>query len=92
MNSLRPFTENKLSITSSNNLAPVVKSKYLPNYDKTYKTLDFGVAGRNGIVYENKSIEASQKYRQSIVKSYDETAKLLSRVRTAVNSDVIEQY
>lgn len=61
--SVKPFNSTILSITSSNNLVPTVKSNYLPNYDKTYKTLDFGVAGRTGIVYENKSIEASQKYR-----------------------------
>jgi hypothetical protein len=30
----------------------------LKDYDKTYKTLDFGVSGRKGIS-ENKAIEAS---------------------------------
>ena len=55
-----------------------LKSSYLVDFEKTYRTLDFGVAGRKGIVHENKAIEASQKYRQTIVKSYDATAKLLS--------------
>ena len=50
---------NFLSMTSSINNAPHLRSTYLCDFDKTYKTLDFGVAGRDGIVYENKAIEAS---------------------------------
>jgi hypothetical protein len=45
-----------LSCTSSNNLVPNLKSNYLASFDKTYSTLDFGVAGRKGIVMENKAI------------------------------------
>lgn len=48
------------------------------------------MSGRSGIIIENKAIEASQKYRQTIVKSYDATAKLLSRVRTSVNADIVD--
>jgi hypothetical protein len=33
-----------------------LKSSYLTDYEKTYRSLDFGVAGRNGVVYENKAI------------------------------------
>lgn len=93
--SFRPMSQMSmglLSCTSSNNLVPSVKSTYLGEFEKTYRTLDFGVAGRSGIVLENKAIAQSQKYRQSIVESYDATAKLLSRVRTAANSDVTDQY
>jgi len=70
-----------LSCTSSNNQIKNLKSTYLADFDKTYKTVEFGVAGRTGISYENKAIEASQRYRQNIVKSYDASAKLLSWVR-----------
>jgi hypothetical protein len=57
--SFRPMTQMSLglfSCTSSNNLVPSLKSSYLPDFEKTYRTLDFGVAGRNGIVHENKAI------------------------------------
>jgi hypothetical protein len=60
-----------ISCTSSSNLVHSLKSTYIVDYEKTYKTLDFGVAGRKGINYENKVIAQSQKYRESIVKSYD---------------------
>jgi hypothetical protein len=60
--SFRPMSQisnGLLSCTSSNNLVPNLKSTYLINYEKTYRTLDFGVAGRSGIVHENKAIAAS---------------------------------
>mmetsp|Transcript_2569 Transcript_2569/g.1823 ORF Transcript_2569/g.1823 Transcript_2569/m.1823 type:complete len:231 (-) Transcript_2569:36-728(-) len=93
--SFRPSTQMSLGVlscTSSNNLVPFLKSTYLKDYEKTYQTLDFGVAGRKGITLENKAIASSQKYRATIVQSYDATAKLLSRVRTSINSDVVDQY
>lgn len=51
------------SCTTSNNPIKSLKSTYLVDYDKAYRTLDFGVAGRHGINIENKAINASQKYR-----------------------------
>lgn len=72
--SFRPTTQISLgilSLTSSINPTPTLKSTYLPDFEKTYRTLDFGVAGRKGIHYENKAIEASQKYRSTIVNSYE---------------------
>ena len=50
--SFRPNTQmsiNFLSMTSSMNNAPFLRSTYLPDYEKKYKTLDFGVEGRKGI-------------------------------------------
>ena len=52
-----------ISMTTSSNFAPMLKSTYLSDFEKTYRTLDFGVAGRKGINYQNKIIDASQKYR-----------------------------
>ena len=48
-----------LSCTSSNNPVMSLKSTYLKDFEKTYRTLEFGVAGRKGISVENKVIEAS---------------------------------
>ena len=59
--SFRPNTQATLGIlscTSSNNQIPLLQSTYLRDYEKAYKTLDFGVAGRKGIS-ENKIIADS---------------------------------
>lgn len=46
-----------MSCTSSTNIINSLKSTYIGDYEKTYKTLDFGVAGRKGINNENKVID-----------------------------------
>jgi len=90
--SFRPMSQaSGLSVTSSNNLVPNIRTQYLQDMSKTYRTLDFGVSGRNGLT-ESKTIANAQKHRQAILKSYDDTAKLLSRVRTPINADVCSQY
>lgn len=37
-------------------------------------------------------MEVSLKYRASILKSYDETARLIPKMRTPVNADVEVQF
>lgn len=48
----RPNTQmsmNPLSMTSSMNNAPFLKSTYIWDFEKKYKTIDFGVEGRKGV-------------------------------------------
>ena len=77
------------SLTSSSSMSaiPTLRSTYLTDFDKTHKTLDFGVAGRTGNI-ENRAIEDAKKYRASILKSYDATARLLSGIRTPINANI----
>ena len=88
--STRPQTnlsQQLLSCTSSVNIIPSLRSSYITDYEKTYKTLNFGVTGRRGN-FENRALEDAKKYRAQTLKSFDDTSKLLSTVRTPINADV----